>query len=237
MDVFQCKYTMQEFMAMRKISGVVFDMDGLMFDTEALIKRTWDIVGPRMGYEELGHNIYNTLGMNAARRKRYFHDMYGEEFPFEEFTNLYREEYYIYIEEKGVPIKEGLFETLHWMKKRGLKLALATGSSEHNATILLKKAGCYDFFDYKIFGNMIEKSKPDPEIFQKACIGLGLPCEEVVALEDSKNGLLSAVNAGLMTIMIPDLLESAGEMETRIEAKLHSLLEIPDFLEKNTKII
>ena len=222
---------------MRKISGVVFDMDGLMFDTEALIKRTWDLVGPCMGYEALGHNIYHTLGMNAARRKGYFQDTYGEDFPFEEFTERYRKEYYIYIEEHGVPIKEGLFEVLHWMKEKGLKLALATGSSEQNATMLLKNSGCYAFFDYMIFGSMITNSKPNPEIFQKACQGLGIPCEEAVALEDSPNGLVAAVDAGLMTIMIPDLLESAGEVEEKLAAKLDSLLAVPNFLEKNTKII
>lgn len=222
---------------MRRISGAVFDMDGLMFDTEALIQRTWDIVGPRMGYGKMGHNIYNTLGMNAARRKRYFQDTYGEDFPFETFTDNYRKEYYFYIEEHGVPIKEGLFEVLDWMKRKELKLALATGSSETNATNLLKKAGCYEYFDYMIFGNMITKSKPDPEIFIKACQGLNIPCEEAIALEDSRYGLQSAVNGGLMAIMIPDLLKSVGEVEEKIDAKLKSLREVPDFLEKNVILV
>lgn len=222
---------------MRKISGVVFDMDGLMFDTEALIQRTWDIVGPRMGYGKMGHHIYHTLGMNAARRKQYFQEAFGEDFPFEEFTENYRKEYYRSIEAEGVPVKEGLYEVLDWMKKKGLKLALATGSSESNATALLKSARCYEYFDYLIFGNMITKSKPDPEIFIKACQGLGVPCEEAAALEDSRYGLQAAVNGGLMTIMIPDLLEHVGEIEEKIDAKLKSLLYVPDFLEKNTILV
>lgn len=222
---------------MRKISGVVFDMDGLMFDTEALIQSTWDIVGPRMGYGKMSHNIYNTLGMNAARRKQYFQETYGEDFPFETFTDLYRKEYYLYIEEKGVPVKEGLFEALNWMKKKGLKLALATGSSEANASALLKKAGCYEYFDYLVYGSMISKSKPDPEIFIKACEGLGIPCEEAAALEDSPNGLRAALQGGLMTVMIPDLIKDAGEMEKQIHGKLNSLLEVPEFFEKNTIMI
>ena len=222
---------------MRKISAVVFDMDGLMFDTEALIQRTWDIVGTLMGYGKMGHDIYNTLGMNAARRKQYFQDTYGEDFPFETFTENYRKEYYLYIEENGVPIKEGLFETLDWMKKKGLKLALATGSSEASAAALLKKAGCYEYFDYMICGNMITKSKPDPEIYIRACEGLGVPCEEAAALEDSRYGLESAVNGGLMAIMIPDLQEDAGAIEERIDAKLDSLLDVPEYLIKNTILV
>lgn len=222
---------------MRKISAVVFDMDGLMFDTEALIQRTWDIVGPRMGYGKMGHNIYNTLGMNATRRKQYFQDTYGEDFPFETFTDNYRKEYYLYIEKNGVPLKEGLFETLDWMKAKDLKLALATGSSEASATALLKKTGCYEYFDYMICGNMITKSKPNPEIYIKACEGLGVPCEEAVALEDSTYGLESAVNAGLMAIMIPDLLVHAGEIEEKIAGKLDSLLDVPEFLIKNTVLV
>lgn len=222
---------------MRKISGVVFDMDGLMFDTEALIQRTWDIVGPRMGYGKMSHNIYNTLGMNAKRRKQYFQETYGADFPFETFTDRYRKEYHIYIEEHGVPIKEGLFEALDWMKEKNLKLAVATGSSEASAVALLKKAGCYDYFDYMIFGSMITRSKPDPEIYIKACEGLGISCEEAVALEDSPYGLASAVNAGLMAVMIPDLLKNAGEIEEKIAAKLDSLCKVPSFLEKNTWIV
>lgn len=222
---------------MRKISAVVFDMDGLMFDTEALIQRTWDIVGPRMGYGKMGHDIYNTLGMNAARRKRYFQDTYGEDFPFETFTENYRKEYYLYIEENGVPIKEGLFEALDWMKKKELKLALATGSSEVSASALLKKAGCYEYFDYMICGNMITKSKPDPEIYIRACEDLGVPCEQAAALEDSRYGLESAVNAGLMAIMIPDLLEDADAIEDRIAAKLDSLLDVPEYLIKNAILV
>lgn len=222
---------------MRRISGVVFDMDGLMFDTEALIQRTWDIVGPRMGYGPMSHNIYNTLGMNAARRKRYFQDTYGEDFPFETFTDNYRKEYYLYIEEHGVPMKEGLFEVLDWLKEKGIRLALATGSSEASATALLKKAGCYEYFDSMIFGNMITKSKPDPEIYIKACEGLGIPCEEAVALEDSPYGLEAAINAGLMAIMIPDLLENAGQVEDKIHGKLKSLCEVPSFLAKNTVLV
>ncbi len=221
----------------RKISGVVFDMDGLMFDTEALIQRTWDIVGPRMGYGKMSHNIYNTLGMNAKRRKQYFGDTYGEDFPFETFTENYRKEYSLYIEENGVPIKDGLFEVLDWMKEKGLKLALATGSSEASASTLLKKAGCYEYFDYMIFGSMITKSKPDPEIYIKACQGLGIPCEQAVALEDSPYGLQSAVDAGLMAVMIPDLLKDAGEIEEKIAAKLNSLCEVPSFLVKNTLLV
>ena len=77
-------------MEKRDIHGVVFDMDGLMFDSERIVKYSWDVAGERMGYGKLGDNIFYTLGFNVDKRKRHFQDTYGEDFPFEQFREEYR---------------------------------------------------------------------------------------------------------------------------------------------------
>ena len=81
-------------MEKREIHGVVFDMDGLMFDSERIVKYSWDVAGERMGYGKLGDNIFHTLGFNVDKRKRHFKDTYGEDFPFELFRDEYRKAFW-----------------------------------------------------------------------------------------------------------------------------------------------
>ena len=217
----------------KKLSAIIFDMDGLMFDTEDMIRRAWDVVGPQMGYGKMGFHIFNTLGMKAQKRRQYIAEALGEDFPFDEFTKNYRAECERFMAENGVPIKEGLFELLDYLKEKGVKMAVATGSSEFFAKEKLGGAGCLSYFEGILCGNMIEKSKPDPEIYIKTCKLIDVPCEESLALEDSPYGLQAAVAAGMYSIMIPDLIKDAGEIEQKITAKLISLKEIPAYLEEH----
>ncbi len=90
----------------KNLEAVVFDMDGLIFNTEWIIKYSWDIVGKEMGFENFGDNIFNTLGMNHNQRKEYFREKYGEEFEFDKFTERYREVSSLYMEKNGIPIKK-----------------------------------------------------------------------------------------------------------------------------------
>ena len=122
---------------------------------------------------------------------------------------------------------------LDYLKEKGVKMAVATGSSEFFAKEKLGGAGCLSYFEGILCGNMIEKSKPDPEIYIKTCKLIDVPCEESLALEDSPYGLQAAVAAGMYSIMIPDLIKDAGEIEQKITAKLISLKEIPAYLEEH----
>lgn len=216
----------------KKLSAVIFDMDGLMFDTEDIIRRAWDVVGPQMGFGKMGHHIFNTLGMNAAKRRQYFADACGKDFPFDEFTKKYRAQCEQFMAEYGVPVKDGLLELLDYLKGTGVKLAVATGSSEFFAKEKLSGAGCLSYFEGILCGNMIERSKPDPEIYIKTCNMLDVPCEEALALEDSPYGLQAAVAAGMYTIMVPDLIKDAGEIEQKITAKLPSLHAVQEYIDK-----
>ena len=210
--------------------AVVFDMDGLMFDTERMIQRSWDVVGVRMGFGKMGKDIYHTLGLNNAERERYFKDTYGEDFPYPEFRENYRAEVSRDTEENGTPVKKGLYELLEVLREKRLKLAVATSSSYESAAKLLEEAKVSDYFHAIVTGNMVEHSKPAPDIYRKACEALEVAPESALALEDSYNAIGSAHAAGMKLIMIPDLLTDSTCVDALLYGKMDSLSEVAELL-------
>ena len=214
----------------REILGVVFDMDGLMFDSERIVQYSWNIAGERMGYGPLGDHIYHTLGLNRKTREEYFKNKYGRNFPFERFQELYRSVFQEYVRANGLPTKKGLHELLDFLRKEQIPMAVATSSSQEHAVGNLEKEGIREYFQTVITGNMVSRAKPDPEIYLKACQGLKLPPSKVLALEDSYNGLRSAHQAGMITVMVPDLLKDSSCVEDILDGKMDSLLEVRDWI-------
>lgn len=212
--------------------AVVFDMDGLMFDSERMIQRSWDVVGVKMGFGKMGKDIYHTLGLNNAERERYFKSAYGEDFPYLEFRENYRAEVARDTRENGTPVKKGLYELLEVLKEKQMKLAVATSSSYENTVELLKETKVYSYFQEIVTGNMVEHSKPAPDIYQKACEKLGVLPEHALALEDSYNGIRSGYAAGMKVIMIPDLLTDSSCVDDLLFAKMESLEEVAEAFRK-----
>lgn len=216
-----------------RFQAVVFDMDGLMFDSERVIQKSWDVVGPALGFGKMGKDIYHTLGLNRTERELYFRKTYGEEFPFEEFQERYREEVQKYTKEHGTPVKKGLYELLEVLQRKGIRLAVATSSSYENTVKLLRETDVYRYFQQIVTGNMVERSKPAPDIYRKACEKLGVSPEHALALEDSYNGIRSAHAAGMKVIMVPDLLTDSTCVDDLLYGKMESLLEVAEAFQKN----
>lgn len=212
--------------------AVIFDMDGLMFDTENLVRRSWDAAGAALGYENFGNNILNTLGKGERDRKLYFAEKYGQDFPYDKFKEDYRRFFWEEIEKNGVPVKPGLFELLKYLKEREIPAAVATSSSRESAMDKLARTGTEPYFKAVIGGDMVARTKPDPEIYQTACRMLGVRPEEALVLEDSLNGLKAAVAAKIPAVMIPDIISDLPEIEPFLAAKLSSLKQVIEFLEQ-----
>lgn len=212
-----------------KTEALVFDMDGLLFDSERVVQRTWNMAGEELGAGQVGEQIVHTLGMNLKSRTEFFRRVYGPDFPMDIFSEKTRK-YYRQIEEaEGVPLKPGVREILRYGKQNGYKMAVATSSRREHSTYMLKKGGIYTFFDEFMFGDMVENAKPDPEIYLKACRMLGTAPERSMALEDSPNGIRSATAAGMRAVMVPDLVQPDGELEKiafRICKDLREVIEI-----------
>ena len=195
------------------IEALVFDMDGLLFDSERVVQRTWNMAGEELGAGQVGEQIYHTLGMNLKSRTEFFHRVFGPDFPMEEFAERTRR-YYRQIEEtEGVPLKTGVRELLSYGKENGYRMAVATSSRREHSTYMLKRGGIYSFFDGFMFGDMVENAKPDPEIYRKACSLLDTAPERSMALEDSPNGIRSASAAGMAAVMVPDLVQPDEELK------------------------
>lgn len=218
------------------IKGVVFDMDGLLLDTEKIVQRTWTDVGTTFGYPDMGEQIYYTLGFNRERRKAYFESVYGPTWPDADIVEACGIRFTEIVETEGIPVKKGAKELLQFLKDKGIKIGLATSTSEEHAKQELEGTGLWDYFDGRIFGNMITKSKPAPEIYEKACKAIDVEPGEALALEDAPSGVMSAYNAGLRVIMIPDMVKPTEEVSAMTFDVRENLLEVIELVDANCQL-
>ena len=212
--------------------SVIFDMDGLMFDTERIyadmerrIAKEWNLDG----IEEI---ISQSYGVSTILMRQIYLKKYGADFDYDGFLALTVKYVYEYYDHNEIPLKPGLFEILNFLDSCGCKKAVATSTFYKNAEPLLKAAGVFDRFDKIITGDMVEKSKPSPDIFLKAAKELGAePCDCIV-LEDSFNGIKGAHAAGMIPIMIPDIKKPTDEIIPFTYAIRDSLADAIEIIEE-----
>ena len=214
------------------MKAVVFDMDGLMFDTERVFALAWDYVGVEMGLGKAGYMGLKTLGLNVEKTQQMWREEFGDKYDEGTMRRLTKEFLTKYYSENKVPVKKGLYILLDYLKSEGYKLAVASSSSKSEVVDHMKEAEVFGYFDAIVCGDMIAKSKPEPDIYLKACELLQVKPEESYALEDSRNGLLSAYRAGCKPIMVPDLWQPDEEIESILFGKCNDLEEVKKFLER-----
>ena len=214
-----------EQLRLQSLQAVVFDMDGLMFDSERYIQTAWNQAGTILGYGTLGDHIEKTLGFNGTKRREFFLDLCGQDFPYDEFLELYRSLYFDRVRKEGIPAKEGLHETLEILKELGIPMGVATSSSRENTLKNLEREKITDYFETVITGDMIRYGKPEPDIYLEACRQLKAEPRYAIALEDAVNGIKAAARAGMMPVMIPDLIKDTTQVDDLLFGKYRSLSE------------
>lgn len=217
------------------IQAVLFDMDGLMLDTERLTISAWDWAGEQLGFGPLGYLVLKTLGMNRQGSKEVFRREFGERLTWEQLSEPTSQYFKQYFAQHGVPVKEGLFPLLSFLKERGYRRCVVTSTSEPSARSELEQAGILPWFDGMVCGNMVEHGKPAPDIYLLAAERIGVEPAHCLALEDSPNGIRSAFAAGVNPVVIPDLVEPDEEILGKAVARLQSLAEVPQLLERLEK--
>ncbi len=213
-----------------RYSAVIFDMDGLMLDTERLSVLAFDYAGEKTGLGPVGYMNDRMIGLTWAATQPIWIEEFGERYRAEEFRH-YRDEFFAeYFRKYGVPTKPGLHEILAYLKNEGYRLAVASSSSSKSVTNQLKVVGVYDYFEAVICGDMVEHSKPAPDIYRRACETLGKAPVDCIALEDGKNGVLSAHAAGCRVIMVPDMWQPDAEVMAIVLTVKESLLDVIEYL-------
>ena len=214
------------------IEAIVFDMDGVLFDTENLICQAWIEIAEEIGLDGIQEVLLKCIGRNFAASKAIFIEYYGETEEFEKFRKRADDKVHQIIEENGMPIKEGVYDLLEFLKINHYKVGLASSTRKEKVLEHLKRANIEKYFEVIIGGDMVKESKPHPEIYQKACKELGVePCN-AVCIEDSPSGIRSAHAAGLNVIMIPDLIQPTEDISMLLHKQYISLLEVKDYLAK-----
>lgn len=216
----------------RITEAVIFDMDGLMFDMERVFIEAWDYAGEKMGIGKAGYMTLKTLGMNKKKSEEVWVEEFGEGYD-PKALHVYGKEYLTnYYENNRVPIKKGLYVLLDYLKERKYKLAVASSSPRWEVERHLRDAEVFGYFKVIVCGDMIEKSKPEPDIYLTACKELAVRPESAYALEDSKSGLLSAYRAGCRAIMVPDLWQPDDEAMEIAAGVFEDLEKVKEYFEK-----
>lgn len=215
-----------------RIQAVLFDMDGLLFDTERLALEGWIQAGKELGYPITLENTHGTRGVTMEAGKLVFKKLFGEDFDFDTARAIRNEYVLNRVEAEGIPIKPGAERLLRYLRENGYLTALATSSSRQTAQKYLRLSGFEPCFDHLICGIEVVKSKPDPEIFTKAAAALGVPTENCIVLEDSHYGILAGQLAGCNVIAVPDLTRAPESVLALCYAVCDSLEEVPALLEQ-----
>lgn len=211
--------------------AVVFDMDGVIFDSERLVMESWKIIAEKYGYKDMEKVFYKCIGVNTTGTKEIVRAHYGQDFPYDEYKKETSKWFHDRYDNGRLPVKKGVRELLAYLKNANVPIALASSTRVEVVRQELRDAGLLDFFDRVIGGDMVEKSKPEPDIFLKACEELGVDPTEAIAIEDSFNGIRAADAAGMIPVMVPDLLAPDDEMRQRAYRIFEDLTEVQKWLE------
>ncbi len=205
---------------------VIFDMDGLIFDTERLFMNEKNVILKRYGYPARQEDYIQTLGLSGQQLHDKLVQIYGPEYPAEEISKKTRATVNTYLEEHGPDVKPGIRELLQWLEERGVTCCVASSTRHAYVEKYLQMAGLDRYFSFLIGGEEVKRSKPEPDIFLAACEKAGIAPEDALVLEDSENGIRAAAAAGIPVICIPDLKQPSPEVAAKTVAVLSSAEEV-----------
>ncbi len=218
------------------VKAVVFDMDGVIFDSERVWQRVFRVVSERFGYN-LGEYVrHNLCGMGEANILAYFRENHPEVAAVA-FRKAALLEYRAEILRGENRLKPGFLALCQWLKGKKIPIGLATGSTLEQVELCFQKVGLEykAIFDAVVCSGTGVKEKPDPEIYLEACKRLGTAPEDSVVLEDSINGLKAAISANCKAVFVRDLIVPSAEILDKCYAKCDSLAEVLALLKSESK--
>lgn len=214
------------------LKGAIFDHDGLMFDTEKIWQKNWNLVAREMGItlpDEFKKEICGSNGQHTLDViQKYYHVEDGREIRDRVIESVAHDEI-----ENPIEMKEGLLDILEMFQKHGVKMAVASSSPKEMILINLKRSHLEKYFEVVVSGKDVKHGKPAPDIFLLAAEKLGIDPKECYVFEDAYNGIQAGVSAGAQTIMVPDLLQPNNEIRNIVHAVCESLKEASYLIEND----
>lgn len=207
-----------------KIKAVLFDMDGVLFDTERMSSQILDKMGAEMGYGKMSVVKPYIIGIRSENMRPIYTRFFGEDFPFDSFIRQYRARQNEEVRAHGVPVKPGLYRLLEYLKKEGYKIAVASSSHRERVLRYFRMANIRSCFDGIVCGDMVGNGKPAPEIYLTAAGTVGTPPQECLVVEDSPSGCEAGWRAGARVVMVPDLVQP----DERVRAMLYDCVDSLD---------
>lgn len=213
-----------------KYKAVVFDMDGVIFDSERLVLQGWQEVAEKHALPDIEEVYYQCVGVNAVVTKEIFLRHYGADFPYDAYK---KEASYLFHSRYGggrLPMKPGVVELLTYLREKGYLVGLASSTRRAVVEQEITDAGLMGYFRNLTCGDMLKKSKPEPDIFLMACESLSVSPKDTVVIEDSYNGIRAAYRAGTVPVMVPDMILPDEEMKRLSHKICRNLAEVKEWL-------
>lgn len=210
------------------VSAIIFDMDGLMFDTERIAQQAWFRAAGDYGYV-LTEPIYlGVIGLTSRDVEAYFRGTISADLPFEEV--YLRKQQYVeeVVTRDGLPLKPGLLELLDLIENLSIPKGVASSTAKNIVSRNLSRAGLH--FDVVVGGDEVQNGKPEPDIFLTVARQLRVPAGQCLVLEDSNAGIKAAHAAGMIPVMIPDMKPPTDEVRQLAYRILPSLHEARSLL-------
>ena len=215
---------------MSNVNAVIFDMDGVLIDSEKYLVPCWVRAAREAGFPfEYEHGLFmRSLDYSLAEKE--MKKIFGDEFDYVELRKVRQKYVEEYFNKYGIEKKPGADELLDYLKERGIKRIVATASSAEIAKERLARVGLLDKLDEVVSALMVPHGKPAPDIYLYACSEAGELPQDCMAVEDSPNGVRSASAAGLRTIMVPDLTPADEELEKLYYKKADTLADVKQII-------
>lgn len=217
---------------MNKKNCVIFDMDGVIFDSERACLYTWTEAANAFGMKNIREVFDKCIGTNNNQTRAIVEEAYAKEFGegisdriLSESSRLFHEKY----DGGKLPVKLGVKDILEYLKKEKIRCAVASSTREAVVRQELSDAGLVEYFEEIVGGDAVKISKPNPEIYLLACSRMKIAPANAFAIEDSYNGIRAAHAAGMRPIMVPDMIPADDEMMELSEVICDDLIKVVDY--------
>ncbi|XEO94851.1 HAD family hydrolase [Latilactobacillus sakei] len=212
--------------------GIIFDMDGLLVDSEKVYYQANQLAAQKMGFEVTAEDHQAILGTTDTYLRQYFLQKLGSPELVKQFIDLSYKTVDEIIQDQGVAVKPGLVELLDYCDERGINRVIASSNFRTMVEDFMQSTGLKPRFNQIVSGDEVTHGKPHPEIFLKALDKLAIPAPSALVLEDSPNGILAASKADIPVIMVPDLIAPTAVTKQQTLATVDNLAAVIPFLEK-----